>query len=160
MNPSQVVVAHFATSDDALAAMETFNELDRQGFLALGEAALITRDTDGAMHASLIDGAARRAGALGGFVGVIVGGLLGVPIVGLLAGAGGGALHATDSDFLDELISKVATRMNDGGSALAVVVESISDPEVVLDRFEPHRAALEVAEIPPGLLAVLDAARP
>ena len=92
MNPSQVVVAQFATGDDALGAMETFNELDRQGFLTLGEAALITRDVDGTMHASLIDGTERRAGAL--------------------------------------------------------------------DRFEPHRAALEVAEIPPGVLAVLDAARP
>lgn len=159
MDPRQVVVAHFASRDDALAALDTIKELDRQGFLTVGETALITRDADGTMHASRIDGATQQGAMRGGFVGVLIGGLLGVPIVGLLAGAGGGALHGADSDFLDQLISEVAARMEDGGSALAVVVESISDPEVVLDRFEQHRSALVFTDIPPGLLAVLDAAR-
>ena len=159
MNPHQVVVAHFVTSDDALRAMDTIRELDAQGFLTLGEAALVTRDADGTMHASSIDGAERRGAVLGGFVGVIVGGLLGVPIVGLLAGAGGGTLHGSDSDFLDELISGVASKMENGGSALAIVVESISDPEMVVERFQQHRSSLTFADIPPGLLAVLDDAR-
>lgn len=160
MDSRQVVVAHFATRDAALAAMETIRELDTQGFLTLGEAALLTRDADGTMHASPIDGAAKREAVLGGFVGVIVGGLLGVPVVGLLAGAGGGTLHGTDAEFLDDLIANVASRMENGGSALAIVVESISDPQTVLDRFEKHRSELTFADIPPGLLAVLDQARP
>jgi len=139
--------------------MDTFRGLDTEGFVTLGEAALITRDADGTMHASPTDGGAKRGAALGGFVGLIVGGLFGLPVVGLLAGAGRGTLKGTDSDFLDELISNVASKMENGGSALAIVVDSISDPETVLDRFEKHRSALTFTDIPPGLLAVLDEAR-
>ena len=158
MDSRQVVVAHFTTKDDALSAMDTFRELDAGGFVTLGEAALVTRDADGTMHASPVDGGAKRGAALGGFVGLIVGGLLGVPVVGLLAGAGGGTLRGIESDFLDELISGVASKMENGGSALAVVVESISDPETVHARFERHRSALIFADIPPALLSVLDQA--
>jgi uncharacterized membrane protein len=159
MADAQVVVVHFTSSEEAMRAMSTIRELDAGGFLTLGEAALITRDADGTMHATPVDGATRHGAVLGGFVGLIVGGLLGLPIVGLLAGAGGGVLRKNDSDFLDRLISDVATKMAGGGSALAIVVEAIADPQTVLDRFDKHRSALTFSDIPADLLAVLDQAR-
>lgn len=152
-----LVVLHFGSVEAAERALETVTTLDAEGFLQLEQSAVLTRDEKGWVNLRPTDpDAPVRKSAMGGAVGLVVGGLIGLPVVGVVAGAGIAAKRASHAKQLEELIDTVGARMENGTSVLVMHVTSLEDPEIVADRVEVHRDALLRSELPTDLAEQLD----
>jgi len=95
---------------------------------------------------------------LGGVLGVIAGALIGLPVIGAVAGAGAAAKQSSGNDQFDELMDAAGREMAAGTAVLALTVAGLTDPESVVARLEIHRDRLIRAEIPASLRAQLDEA--
>ena len=156
---SELVFLHFESTDDADHAMGAIRGLEAEGFLALDEAALIRRDNEGSVTVKPYDhGDQARSTSLGGAVGLVAGGLLGLPLVGLVAGASIAAKKAFDRGHLDQMITDVGSRLTPGTAVLALSVTELSDPEIVADRMQVHREAIVRVDVPPTIRELLDEA--
>jgi uncharacterized membrane protein len=153
----EVIFLHFESIPAAERAMGTIRTLEAEGFLTLDEAAIVTRSDDGWVSAKPLghSGLGKKA-ALGGVLGVITGGLIGLPMVGGAIGAGAAAKKSTGNDRFDELMNTVGRDMTAGTAVLALTVAALSDPWTVADRLEVHRDRLIRAEIPASIRAQLD----
>jgi uncharacterized membrane protein len=153
----EVVFLHYETAAAAERAMSTIHTLVAEGFLELDEAAIISRSDDGWVSVKPIgrSGLATKA-TLGGVLGVIAGGLIGLPVIGAVAGAGAAAKKSLGNDHFDELMDAVGRDMSAGTAVVALTVAALTDPESVLARLEIHRDRLIRAEIPASLRAQLD----
>lgn len=154
---NEIVVLHFETVEAAERALDAVNGLDAQGFLDLDGAAVITKDPDGWVRARSADGGeVTRAASLGGVVGLVVGGVMGLPVLGLLAGAGASGAHAANTQDLETLMSTVGDEMTEGSAALVLSLNRISDLDTVLDRLDGYRSGFVRAEVPEALRAEID----
>ena len=159
---SELVVLHFDTAEAAQQTMASIRTLEAEGFLQLEEAALITRAEDGtASVTSLGGGDGKGRPAMGAVMGLVAGGIVGVPILGALAVGGVATKKLVENKVrdLDTLLATVAKRVESGSTALALSVESLSDPEMVTDRLSIHRDEMTRVEIPAELRAEIDAHR-
>ena len=153
----QLVVLTFDTTDDAERALAHLQALQAEGFIAIDECALLSRDDQGSVTARNADpGEVTGAAGYGGALGLLVGGVIGLPVLGLLAGAGTAVHHRTHADRLEQLISTVGTKMTDGSGVLAFTVASINDPETVVDRLQLQHNGLVRADIPAALQQEID----
>ncbi|MCP3856456.1 MAG: DUF1269 domain-containing protein [Actinomycetia bacterium] len=158
---TELVVLYFESSETASGALDAVRGLEAQGFLELDEAAIMTRDEQGWVTAKGADpGAVPRAASFGGVVGLVVGGVMGLPVMGLLAGAGLATRKAAHADQLEELISSVGRDMTAGSAALVLSVARMNDLETVIDRLQGHREGLLRADVPEELRAEIDRHRP
>ena len=147
---SQLVVLSFDSSDDAERAAADLRALAAQGFVALEDGAVLAKGDDGALTVKGFERYDVAAGAgVGGVIGLLAGGLLGLPVIGLLAGAGVGVNRADTGERLEELLGSVARDMTAGSAVVAVLVSSVDDPDVVRDRLEVD--AVRSIEIPAEL---------
>lgn len=154
---SELVILHFASVDAAERALATVKSLEAEGFLQLEQSAIMSRDAKGVVTAEPTDvGEPVRKSAVGGVVGLIAGGVIGLPVVGFLAGAGLAAKASSHADQLEELISTVGARMAGETCVLVLSVASLDDPEIVADRVGVHDDELLRAEVPAALKAQLD----
>ncbi len=154
---SELVVLHFASVEAAERALETIKTLDAEGFLRLGQSAILGRDAEGWVSVKPTDsGEPVRTSAMGGAVGLVVGGLIGIPVVGVLAGAGLAAQKASHAKQLEQLIDTVGARMERETGVLVLDIASLDDPEIVADRVDVHREALLRSEVPAELAEQLD----
>ncbi|MDH4119638.1 MAG: DUF1269 domain-containing protein [Acidimicrobiia bacterium] len=155
----EVVFLHYETSSAAERAMATIHMLVAEGFLELDEAAIITRSDDGWVSVKPIGRSDLATKAtLGGVLGVIAGALIGLPVIGAVAGAGAAAKQSSGNDQFDELMDAAGREMAAGTAVLALTVAGLTDPESVVARLEIHRDRLIRAEIPASLRAQLDEA--
>lgn len=156
---SDLVVLHFDTVEAAESTLSSLRTLEAEGFLELEEAALITRAEDGTVTVSSRDASVGKSGpAKGAVLGLVAGGVVGLPILGALA-IGGRALKKEVENTareLDMLFATVAEQVEAGSTALALSVGSLSDPEIVTDRLAIHRDVMTRVEIPPELRAEID----
>lgn len=156
MNP-ELVLLQFDSLAAAERAMGAIRSLAAEGFLKLDDAALVRRNDDGAISVEPIgQSEVVKKTALGGVLGVFAGALVGLPVVGIVAGAGIAAKKFLETDRLDELIHTVGVELTSGTAALALSVSELADPQTVLDRLEVHREKLIRVEIPESLQAELD----
>ena len=154
---SELVVLNFASVEAAERALETVLTLEAEGFLQLEQSAVLTRDAEGWVNVKPTDANEPvRKSAMGGAVGLVVGGLIGLPVVGVLAGAGIAAKKAAHAKQLEELIDTVGERMENGTSVLVLNVTSLEDPEIVAHRTEVFDDALLRSEVPEELAEQLD----
>ena len=154
---SELVILHFPSTAEADQALSTVRGLDAEGFLSLEDSAIVTRDDEGWVNVRPSDpGEPAKKSALGGALGLVVGGLIGLPVLGVLAGAGIAAKAATHSDRLEELVSTVGENMTAGTCVLVLRVTSLEDPEIVAERVQIHRDRMIRAEVPEALDAQLD----
>lgn len=154
---SELVILHFETPDAAEQAIRTVRVLEAEGFIDIEDAAIMTRDADGWVRAKSADeGSTGRGAAHGGILGLLVGGVLGIPVLGIIAGAGVAAKKSLHADKLEELIFTVGRNMTSGTGVLALSVNSLTDPEIVTERLELHRDKLIRAEVPEALRAQID----
>lgn len=155
----EVVFLHFESVADAEQAMATIDTLRAEGFLDLEDAAVIHRSEDGWVSVKPVghSGLAARA-TVGGVLGVIAGGLLGLPVIGAVAGGAVAAKKSLGNEQFDELMDTVGRNMTAGTAVLALNVASLSDPDLVADRLSVHRDGLIRAEIPASIRAQLDEA--
>ena len=154
---SELVVLHFASVEAAERALETLKTLEAEGFLQLEQSAILGRDAEGWVDVTPTDASEPvRKSAMGGAVGLVVGGLIGIPVVGVLAGAGLAAKKASHAKQLEQLIDTVGATMEKDSGVLVLNVTSLDDPEIVADRVDVHRDALIRSEIPAELAEQLD----
>lgn len=154
---SELVVLHFASVEAAERALETVKTLEAEGFLQLEQSAILGRDAEGWVNVKPTDANEPvRKSAMGGALGLVVGGLIGLPVVGVLAGAGIAAKKASHAKQLEELIDTVGEKMENNTGVLVLNVTSLDDPEIVADRVDVHRDELLRSEVPAELAEQLD----
>lgn len=155
----EVVFLHFESIDVADRAMATIRTLEAEGFLDLDDAAIISRSEDGWVSVKPVGrtGLAGKA-ALGGVLGVIAGGLLGLPMLGAAVGSAAAAKKSLGNEQFDELMDTVGSNMAAGTAVLALSVAALSDPGSVADRLSVNRDGLIRAEVPASIRAQLDEA--
>ena len=155
---SQLVVLSFATAADAERAAADLQSLAAQGFLTVDDGALLTRGDDGTVTVKplSLDDLAKGTG-LGGLLGLVAGGVIGLPVLGLLTGAAAGASRSSPGERLEELMDTIGREMESGTAVLALDVSSVDDPDMVADRLAVD--AMTSIEIPAELRAHIDAQR-
>ena len=154
---SELVILTFESPDAAEHGLETLRTLEAEGFLAIDECALLSRDAQGWITAKRVDhDDLRRKATFGGVIGLFVGGVIGLPVLGVLAGAGGAARLKEHADRLEALISSVGSDMERGSAMLALTVASMTDPATVTDRLRVDRDGLVSAQVPAALRAEIE----
>ncbi len=159
---NELVLLHFETEGAAERTISTIRTLEAEGFLELEDAALISRASDGEIEVRSLDsGDGKTKPAVGAVIGLVAGGLVGLPILGALALGGAAAKKSVDTAVreLDALLDDVGQRVDAGSTALALSVRSLPDPEMVVERLSILRDEMTRVEIPPELRAELDAHR-
>ncbi len=155
----EAVFLHFESIAAAERAMGAIRTLEAEGFLALDDAAIVSRSDDGWVSVKPLGPTALgKKATLGGVLGVIAGGLIGLPIIGGVVGAGAAAKRSSDNDQFDELMSTVGRDMVAGTAVLALTVAALTDPAVVADRLQIDHNGLIRAEVPASIRAQLDEA--
>jgi uncharacterized membrane protein len=153
----ELVMLHYASPDDAERAFQTIKSLAAEGFVELTEAALVTRDVDGWVTSRQADQQkVSRTSAMGGVAGLVVGGLMGVPVIGVLAGAGLAAKKSIQAKHLEQLISTVGNQMKSGQAVLVLSIPAVHDAQVVLERLGSAHVDLVRADIPDELRAEIE----
>ncbi len=154
---SELVVLTFDSPGTAEHGLDTLRILESEGFIEIDDCALLSRDAQGWVTAKRADhDELRRKATFGGVIGLFVGGVIGLPVLGMLAGAGGATRLKDHADRLEELIASVGDDMERGSGVIALTVASLSDPATVTDRLEVHRDGLVNAKIPAALRAEIE----
>lgn len=154
---SELVVLTFDSPGAAEQGLETLRTLEAEGFLEIDDCAILSRDAQGWVTAKSADHKdLRHKAGFGGVIGLFVGGVIGLPVLGMLAGAGGAARLKDHADRLEELISSVGEEMERGSGVLALTLTSLGDPAVVTDRLQVDRDGLVKAQIPAALRAEIE----
>jgi uncharacterized membrane protein len=154
---SELVVLTFDSPVAAEHGLDTLRTLEAEGFLEIDDCALLSRDAQGWVTAKRADhNDLRRKATFGGVIGLFVGGVIGLPVLGMLAGAGGAARLKDHADRLEELIASVGDDMERGSGVIALTVASLSDPAIVADRLQVDRDGLVNAQIPAALRAEIE----
>jgi uncharacterized membrane protein len=151
---NQLVVVHFDTVESAESTMSTIRTLEAEGFLQLDDAALITRAESGGVTVTPAGPTnTARATSVGAIIGLVAGSLIGLPVLGGLAGAGIRANRSTKNtvDQLDRLLDDVGRRVEAGSTVLALAIQGLPDIEVVRDRLAVHRSEMTQVDIPAEL---------
>lgn len=124
---SELIVLTFGSEADALAARDRFIRLQRGQVIALEDAPVVTRRTDGSAKVRQLTNLS-RAGALGGaFWGGLIGFLFAVPWAGLAVGAVTGALAGRFSDMGvdDQFIKELGDNLEPGQAALFLYLDKL-----------------------------------
>ncbi len=153
---TSIVVLHYASREEAQLVLGTIQTLAAEGSVELSEAALVTRDADGWVTARPAGTDLPRESAMGGVLGLVVGGLIGLPVLGVLAGAGIAAKKALHAEHLENLIFSVGERIGPDEVALVLTIPAVHDAETVIDRLGANPADLISAEIPADLRAEIE----
>lgn len=140
--PTEMFVVSFAGESEADEVLEALRRLNDQRLLALGDAAVVRRRSDGDIDIEETADMDTKEGAIagaaaGGLLGLLTGkGLIG----GALLGAGGGALAAKGLDLGldDDFLNEIGEKLEPGSSAIVATVEFINTEASMeaLDRFE------------------------
>jgi uncharacterized membrane protein len=151
---SELVTLHFEDTESAEATMATIRSLQAQGFIELDDAAILTRPPTGGVTVTPVEihGVPRKA-AVGAVIGLVAGSVLGLPVLGAIAGGGVSGKRAVKDavDRLDGLLGTVGAQVEAGSTVLALAVRSLPDPETVVDRLSIHRSAMTRVSIPAEL---------
>jgi uncharacterized membrane protein len=154
---TELVVLSFESPDAAEHGLRTLRTLEAEGFLEIDDCAILCCDAEGLVTAKQADhNELGRTAGFGGVIGLFVGGVIGVPVLGLLAGAGAAAELKDHADRLEQLISSVGNDMERSSGVLALTVASLNDPATVTDRLQVHQDGLVKAQIPAALRAEIE----
>jgi uncharacterized membrane protein len=130
---SQLIVLAFKNETGASDVLNTIKSLQKQKLIKVSDAATVVRKQDGKVkvkQATSLVG----AGALGGaFWGTLIGLLFMMPWLGLAIGAVTGALAGkhTDVGIDDNFIKEVGSKVEQGHSALFLMVEEVTADKVM-----------------------------
>ena len=140
---SDLIIVAFPDESTAFEARAGLVRLQKEYLIEMEDAVVITRDNDGnvKLHQAVNMTA---AGAVGGtFWGALIGLLFMNPLIGAAAGAGAGAISGalTDVGIEDKFLKQVGTSLEDGQSALALLVRKMTGDKVLARMSEFHSKA-------------------
>ena len=157
---SQLVVFRFGSVSDAENAVDTIKSLAAQGFVTVEDGVIISRDVDGTVTVKpMALTELVRTSTVGGVLGLLAGSVIGLPMLGALAGAGLGAKKSLHEERLEEFMDTIGRDMESGTAVVAIMVDSVDDPDTVADRLEVHRDSILQLDIPAELRAHIDSQR-
>jgi uncharacterized membrane protein len=122
---SQFVAIKFTTAEQAHEALDRLRGLQKEGAIHIEDSAVVERAVEGEVHTDQqLSGTTKGAAAIGGFVGLLVGGVL-FPVAGMAIGAAaGGAVGASLASGVDQgFVKDVQASIEPGTSALFLVVD-------------------------------------
>jgi uncharacterized membrane protein len=125
--PVQLLIAAFQDESGASAALQMLKEAKKEKLVAIKDAAVLRKDSEGKLHVNDIrDMTGTRGAVIGGVVGaglgIITGGAA-LAIAGIGALAGGLAAKLRDSGFNDARLRKLGDGLTPGSSAIVAVIE-------------------------------------
>jgi uncharacterized membrane protein len=145
---SYLVVVTFANEEEAGKVRETLKSEQRSGFISLDDSAVVVRDEEGKYHVkNEVDRGVKVGAVGGGFLGLLIGGLLfpiGGLILGILGGAAVGALahKGIEKKFIDE----VKESMDPGSSAIFFISRE-DRPDVAIATFRPYKGKINYTNL-------------
>jgi len=138
LGPVELVVAAFKGVDKAKEALKEMKRLDREGVIAVLNAAVMVKKENGKVtirETQDVDGV--RGAIFGAITGGLVGLLGGPPgaIVGAVAGAatGGAAAEMIDMGFSDQTLRDLQDSLQPGSSAVLALIQHEWVDRVVLE---------------------------
>jgi uncharacterized membrane protein len=137
-------VWRFDTAAGAELAVETLEDLSKEGLIKIHDAATVSWPAGAKKPKTRQLSNLTGAGALGGaFWGLLFGLLFFVPLLGMAIGAAAGALTGSLADvgINDEFIKKIRSEVTPGSSAL-FLLSSDAVRDKVIEAFADHRPQL------------------
>ena len=136
---SELIVLAFDSEDGALQVRDKLVSLQKQELIVLGDAAVVIRRADGKVKVKQAVNLV-GAGALGGaFWGLLIGIIFWMPWLGMLLGAGAGAIGGSFNDIGvdNKFIKEVGKTIEPGHSALFLLVVKVVEDKVI-DELKPY----------------------
>ncbi|OGN89067.1 MAG: hypothetical protein A2Y88_09385 [Chloroflexi bacterium RBG_13_48_10] len=140
---SHILVITFEDEAQGFSVLQSLKNLQHQELLNLDDAAVIVKDAEGKVQVkNLTESNVKGGAAIGGFLGLLVGGLL-FPIAGLALGLAGGALigkslgNGVDKQFVKD----VQESLTPGSSAILFIV-SRENTGVLINALEPYKGKI------------------
>ena len=142
-NMSHILAITFEDENQGMAVLQSLKHLQTQEILKLDDAAVIVKDAEGKVQVkNLTESNVKGGAALGGFIGLLIGGLL-FPVAGIALGLAGGALigkslgNGVDKKFVKD----VQESLNPGNSAILFIV-SQENVGVLINALEPYNGKI------------------
>ena len=138
-----LVVFTFDDENEASSALNALRNLQKAGRLSIDDSAVIRRGEDGKVHVdNKVDSSVKGGAAIGGMLGLIIGGLL-FPIGGLILGVAGGAAigKMMETGVDKKFVEDVSNSLQPGSSAL-FVTSSGGDPAAVVAALRPFKGTV------------------
>jgi uncharacterized membrane protein len=151
----ELIVVTFDNVEDAKRLRADLRKLEKDGVIALDDAAVVAKEADGQVHIhNEVDRSVVVGALLGGLLGTVLSFLF--PIAGLVIGAGGGALvgKLLDMGVDKQFIQDVTEALKPGSSALFVLVSG-SHATATLSALRPYHGTLYQTTLPSDLEAQL-----
>ncbi len=140
---SHILAITFEDENQGMAVLQSLKHLQTQEVLKLDDAAVIVKDAEGKVQVkNLTESNVKGGAALGGFIGLLIGGLL-FPVAGIALGLAGGALigkslgNGVDKKFVKD----VQESLNPGNSAILFIV-SQEHVGVLINALEPYNGKI------------------
>jgi uncharacterized membrane protein len=142
-NMSHILAVTFEDEEQGLKVLQSLKNLQSQDILKLDDAAVIVKDAEGKVQVkNLTESNVKGGAAIGGFLGLLIGGLL-FPVAGIALGLAGGALigkslgNGVDKKFVKD----VQNSLNPGNSAILFIV-SQENVGVLINALEPYNGKI------------------
>jgi len=138
-----LVVFTFDEENEARSALDALRNLEKAGRLSIDDSAVIRRGEDGKIHVdNKVDSSVKGGAAIGGMLGLIIGGLL-FPIGGLILGVAGGAAigKMMETGVDKKFVEDVSNSLQPGSSALFVTSNG-GDRAAVVAALQPFKGTV------------------
>lgn len=135
MKQNSLLVLGFDDTEEALAVGKKLQKLQKQDLIKIEDAALAIRDDSGRTKIKQLNNLV-GAGALGGaFWGLLFGVIFFAPWLGMVVGAGAGALGGKLSDIGidDDFIKEVGEEVGPGETALFLMISDVTVDKVLME---------------------------
>jgi uncharacterized membrane protein len=138
-----LVVFTYDDENEARSALDALRNLQKAGRLSIDDSAVIRRGEDGKIHVdNKVDSSVKGGAAIGGMLGLIIGGLL-FPIGGLILGVAGGAAigKMMETGVDKKFVEDVSNSLQPGSSALFVTSNG-GDRAAVVAALQPFKGTV------------------
>jgi uncharacterized membrane protein len=140
---SNIVVITFDDENQAESVLKSLKSLEHRDKLRINDAAVIVKNAEGKVHIKNMTEVGVKVGAVtGGFLGLLIGGLL-FPIAGLALGIAGGALvgKTFETGVDKKFINEVKNSLQPGTSGILFIVGR-EDADLLIAALEPYNGKL------------------
>jgi uncharacterized membrane protein len=122
----------YPSKASAEAGLVRVRDLEKGQVIAMLDAVVASRSTDGGVHLEQNLNTVAWGAAAGAFSGALIGTLFLAPLAGLAAGATAGALggYATDYGIDDDFVRQLSERLRPGDAALFIMASDMSEERV------------------------------